>query len=319
MTNNQQTQGSLIRRMNTWIRKKTDQSTRFRSSAWIATLPGLALFGAMVGFVIYNLYRERGTLLAQLTDINPLGIGLSFIAYSGALALAILGWSAIVSRMTNVRGLKRHIKVYCYTNLARRIPGAFWYVLGRAHLYRNDGAGIVSISAASALEMMLIILSGLMSYALSSLGRWPTQWTWGLMAAIGVGLVVIHPRLLQWILSKVKRAHIVEHIRYRDVAFWLAVYTSGWVMGGLTLFSVVWAIQPLDLIQAPGVIACWSLSGAISTLVIFLPSGLGVREATLSMLLLPFAPAPLAVTIALMMRVLITLYEIVWALVAVRI
>ena len=273
----------------------------------------------MIVFVVYNLYREGSMLLTQLTHVNPLGLGLSFVLYSCALALAILGWSAIASRMTNVRDLKRHVKVYCYANLARRIPGFFWYVLGRAHLYRGDGVGIVSISAASAMEMMLIVLSGLMSYALLNLGRWPTQWTWGLILGIGAGLVMIHPRLLQWILSKMKHANIMEHIRYRDVATWLAVYVGVWVLGGLALFSVVCAIQPVDLVQAPGIIASWSLSGAISTLVIFLPAGLGVREAALSMLLLPFIPAPLAVTVALMMRVLLTLYEIVWALVAVRI
>ncbi|MBN1271861.1 MAG: hypothetical protein JXB26_06270 [Candidatus Aminicenantes bacterium] len=309
----------VIHRVNRLIREKVYQATRARPSVWVFTLAGVVLFGAMVAFVIYSLYHEGSVLLAQLTHINLLGIGLSFILYSGALALAILGWSAIAGRLTNVRDLKRHVKVYCYTNLARRIPGFFWYVLGRAHLYRHDGAGIVSISAASAIEMALIVLSGLMSYALLNLGRWPIRWTWGLIVGIGVGLVMMHPRLLQWILSKVKHVNIVEHIRYRDVAIWLAVYISVWVLGGLALFSVVWAIQPLALVQVPGIIACWSLSGAVSTLVVFLPAGLGVREATLSMLLLPFIPAPLAVTVALMMRVLLTLYEIVWALIAIRI
>jgi len=309
----------VIQRVNRLIRERVGQAARGRPSAWAFTLLGLVLFGAMVAFVIYNLYHEGSVLLAQLTRINPLGIGLSFILYSGALALAILGWSAIAGRVTNVRDLKRHVKVYCYANLARRIPGFFWYVLGRAHLYRDDGAGLVSISAASAIEMVLIVLSGLVLYALLNLGRWPMQWTWGLIVGIGLGLAMMHPRLLQWILSRLKHVDVVEHIRYRDVAVWLAVYISVWVLGGLALFSVVWAIQPLDLVRAPGIVACWSLSGAVSTLVVFLPAGLGVREATLSVLLLPFIPAPLAVTVALMMRVLLTLYEIVWALVAIRI
>lgn len=306
----------VIQLVNRFIREKVERVTHIHSSAWIFTLLGVALFSIMVSYVVYNLYREGSALLAQLTHINPLGIGLSFVSYSGALALAILGWSAIASRVTNVRNLKRHVKVYCYANLARRIPGFFWYVLGRAHLYRDDGAGTVSVSAASVIEMVLIVLSGLISYALLNLGRWPTQWTWGLIVGIGLGLAIIHPRLLQWILSKIKYANAVDCIRYRDVAIWLVVYIGVWVMGGLALFSVVWAIQPLKIAQVPGIVAVWSLSGAISTVVIFLPVGLGVREATLSLLLLPFIPAPLSVTVALMMRVLITLYEIMWALIA---
>ena len=309
----------MIQRVRAFLQGKADRAKRARPAMWIFTLLGLALFGTMVAFVIYNLYHEGSTLLTQLTHINPLGIGLSFVLYSCALALAILGWVAIASRRTNVHDWKRHVTVYCYANLARRIPGFLWYVVGRAYLYRRDEVGLIPVSAASALEMVLIVLSGLVSYALLNLGRWPTQWAWGMILGIGAGLVMIHPRLLQWILSKMKHANIMEHIRYRDVATWLAVYVGVWVLGGLALFSVVYAIQPVDLVRAPGIIASWSLSGAISTLVVFLPAGLGVREAALSMLLLPFIPAPLAVTVALMMRVLLTLYEIVWALVAVRI
>jgi hypothetical protein len=206
--------------------------------------------------------------------------------------------------------------VYCYANLARRIPGPFWYVVGRAYLYRREGVGLVPVSAASGLELVLIVLSGLVSYALLSLGRWPTQWAWGLILGLGVGLLMIHPRLLQGILDRMGHVDVMQRIRYRDVAAWLGIYVGVWVLGGLTLFSVVQAIEPIDLSHAPGVVASWSLSGAVSTLVVFLPAGLGVREATLSVLLLPFMPGPLAVTVALMMRVFLTLYEIFWALVA---
>lgn len=303
--------------MNKFVRGKVKQMKNIRFSAWLSALLGLALFSTMIVFVIHSLYSEGSTLLARLTHVNPLGIGLSFVLYSFALALAALGWSAIASRITNVKNLRRHIKVYCYTNLARRIPGFLWYVAGRAYLYRRDGVNLIPISSASAIEMILIILSGLISYLVWGLSYWPAHLSWGLVLGIGVGLVAVHPRVFRWVLGKLGYADTVGYIRYRDVSSWLIIYASIWLLGGLTLLSVIYAIQPVDLTQSPGIIAAWSLSGAVSTLVVFLPAGLGVREATLSVLLLPFIPAPLAVTVALIMRVLLTLYEIVWAIVVI--
>jgi len=300
-----------------FVQGKVEQVKHTSPLVLISTLLGAILFSAMIAFVIRDLYREDSTLFAQLTHANLLSIVLSFVFYSCALALAILGWSLIASRMTNVQDLKRHSKVYCYTNLARRIPGFLWHIAGRVYLYRRDGVDIVPISAASAVEMVLIILSGLISYALWNLGRWPARWRWGLVLGISVGMAMIHPSVLRWVLRKVRRADIMEHIQYRDVSIWLIIYVSVWLLGGLTLLSVIYAIQPVDLGQAPGIIAAWSLSGAVSTLVVFLPAGLGIREATLSVLLLPFIPAPLAVTVALAVRILLTLYEVVWALVVI--
>ena len=91
-----------------------------------------------------------------------------------------------------------------------------------------------------------------------------------------------------------------------------------WVGGGLVLYVAINSLYALSLKDLPAVIGVWALSGLISTVVLVTPVGVGLRELTLSVLLGSLIPAPLAVIVALLMRVGLTLFEIVWGLFALR-
>jgi hypothetical protein len=56
----------------------------------------------------------------------------------------------------------------------------------------------------------------------------------------------------------------------------------------------------------------------VASLIFLSPSGLGIKEITLSLLLALFIPAGLAVVIAILMRLYLTAAEFVWAIAASR-
>lgn len=278
---------------------------------WLFTTALVVVVTISLGLI---LYRNRTLLLNYDWRIRPLPLAASFFLYSVALALAILSWGLIVNRLSGKRSWRRHIRIYCLTNLGQRLPGVFWHVLGRMAMYGEDGVSKRMISVSSGLELVLLIVSGL----IVSLGAWPLgvvteseRWLW-FVAGILLGLVVLHPRLTRPLLSRLGLSQ--ASWAYRNILLWLSIYVAIWILGGVILYTIINVVFPLSPDKLPGVVAAWSTSGVIASLSTFTPSGFGLREISLSVLLAPFMPAGIAVVIAIATRALLTTYEIVWAL-----
>ena len=281
----------------------------------------VVIFALCFSILGYSLYKNWTALAAFQWEINYLQIALSFIIYTFDLALAVLGWSLIVNKLAGFSDFRKNLKIYCYSNIASRLPGTVWYIIGRAYLYEQQGIAKSVISIGSLLEMVLIILSGVFTYFLFlpflspiSALRNPLP----LVAILLLGLLLIHPATLRAILRRFARAKAPYGLRYRDTLAWLGIYIVVWIVGGLVLYSAVNVFYPLSLAQLPGVIGAWALSGVAASLVFLSPSGLGIRELTLSFFLSHYIPTPLAIVAALGVRVGLTVYEALWAVVALK-
>ena len=308
----------MIAALLTKLRNKTGLLSRWKKLQVAVPAVIFALCFSVLG---YSLYKNWTALAAFQWKINYFQMALSFIFYTFDLTLAVLGWSLIVSKLAGFSNLRKNLKIYCYSNMARRLPGTVWYIIGRAYLYEQQGIAKSVISIGSLLEMVLIILSGIFAYFLFlpflspiSALRNPLP----LIAILLLGLLLTHPAILRAILQRFAQAKAPDNLRYRDTLAWLGIYIVVWVVGGLVLYSAVNVFYPLPLTQLPGVIGAWTLSGVAASLVFLIPSGLGIRELTLSFLLSHYIPTPLAIMVALGMRVGLTVYEAFWAAVALK-
>lgn len=278
---------------------------------WLFTAGLVLIVSASLGLI---LYRNRTLLLTYDWRIRPIPLVASFFLYSVALSLAILGWGLIINRLSGRRSWLRHIRIYCLTNLGQRLPGVFWHILGRMAMYQEDGVSKRMVSIGSGLELVLLIVSGL----IVSLGAWPLgvvseteRWLW-FLAGILIGLILLHPRLARPLLSRLGLSQ--TSWAYRHIVLWLLLYVVIWILGGVILYCIINIVYPLAPDKLPGVVAAWSTSGVIASLSTFTPSGFGLREISLSVLLAPFMPSGIAVVIAIATRALLTAYEIIWAL-----
>jgi hypothetical protein len=308
----------VIMALLTKLRNKAEFIVRWKKLRIAVPVLIFALCFSILG---YGLYKNWTALAAFQWKINYLQMALSFIIYTFDLTLAVLGWSLIVSKLAGFSNFRKNLKIYCYSNIASRLPGTVWYIVGRAYLYEQQGIAKSVISIGSLLEMVLIILSGILTYFLFlpflspvSALRNPLP----LIAVLLLGLLLTHPVTLRAILKRFARTKAPYGLRYQDTLVWLGIYVIVWTVGGLVLYSAINVFYPLPLTQLPGVIGAWTLSGVAASLVFLIPSGLGIRELTLSFLLSYYIPAPLAIVVALGMRVGLTTYEAFWAVVALK-
>lgn len=243
----------------------------------------------------------------------------SFLVFSVDLFLVALVWASIMDSMGEGVGIRKHIRYYFVTNAAKRLPGRIWHVAGRAFFYKKEGISVVLTSLASALELTILTLSGVLVTLVFGISI-VSEYTFGLASLAAVlimGAVLVHPRVLNQILSRIGTREQVQ-FSYKNLAIWISAYSIAWMLGGITLFAVGNSVGTIEPEHIPYVIGSWSLVGVLSTALFFLPTNLGLTEVGLTLLLSNIIPAPVAVVVALAARLLITAYEILWAALASR-
>jgi hypothetical protein len=177
------------------------------------------------------------------------------------------------------------------------------------------------VVAVSGLELIFMLIARILVTLLALPLMAPTDLSRPglLLGGLLLGLLLVHPVTLRFLLGRLKAGgETIPGVRYRDSALLVGLYAVVWALGGMILFAITKAVYPLPWDTFPGILGAWSLSGVIASISTFTPSGFGLREITLSILLTPFMPAGMSVVIALVTRVFLSLCELVWALGASR-
>jgi hypothetical protein len=187
----------------------------------------------------------------------------------------------------------------------------FGHIAGRLLLYDERTTKTI-ISIASALELSLIALAGI---TIGGVFRPKSilylDW-WVGVPALLIGLIIIHPRVLKPLLSFLKVQGSYE-LRYIQTINWLFIYFLIWMIGGVVLYLMTISFYPLNLSVLPNIIGAWCLSGSVAILMVFLPVGLGLRELTLGLLLSSILPPGISAVIAILSRIIFTIFEIILA------
>lgn len=271
-----------------------------------------------VGYLGRTLARNWSELVAYNWQIDY-GLAVpAFGCYSLALGSAVLGWTLIVRRLAPSTGLRKHLKYYTYANLLKHLPAPLLDVLGRAYLYEQEGVGKSTTVMVSLLEWGVLVSSGFVVYLLTSpFLPLPPVWRtpWIPLSLLVIGAVLFRPKTLRTVLRQVGQEDLLVSFNYGDLLGWLAVYSVVWIVGGVVLHLGINSIHQLPWHLLPAVVGIWVISGLVPTLMLVTPAGLGLKEVTLSLLLGYLIPPPVAVIVALLMRVALILFEIVWGLI----
>jgi glycosyltransferase 2 family protein len=260
------------------------------------------------------------TLTEYDWQIQPIWLGYALLFLAVDLFLGSYAWHMLVSRLTTHNDLQHNIKSWHYANLARRVPGTIWYIASRALLYEKRGLNKRTTSLLSGLELVIILFSGIATFILT-LPFWvmPDEVTtqinqsWLFLIIVPICFLLVHPTVLNKIWSKVSEAPPAK-LLWRDTGRWLIVYLVVWFFGGCVLFSVINLFQPLPWSQLIPVTGMWIIASVVSLAGTLAFSGMGLREISLTLLLAQVVPLPVALIIAIVLRLLWLLGELVAAL-----
>lgn len=239
--------------------------------------------------------------------------------------LSLYVWHLLVSRLAHFGNLRLNIKFVLQSNLARRLPGTVWYVASRAVLYQDEGISKTTTSLLSALEVAMYIVSGTV-VTLMTLPLWLVSdelnlelgRLWLLVLVLPVSLILVHPRILKWIWSRLNRRQSTLTLHWGDTILWLILFMGTWVLGGAVLFSIINVFQTAPMAEFITITGMWAAAGTISLIGFVTISFFSLREASLVILLSQLVPLPIALIIAVVVRLLWLSGELLASLLAFR-
>jgi hypothetical protein len=268
------------------------------------------------GILAYLVYQQRDALLNYDWDIRFSPFVFSFIIFSLALLLVVVIWASMMNDLAAKISFWQHFQYFSIANLTKRIPGTVWYVASRAQFYKDQGIARRQTALASGVEMAVSMIASIivsLIFGLSIIARYNVSY-WVLILGLLGSISILHPKVLNWIM---RRIGIGEHVfRHRHLLKWIAGYILAWILGGLILFGIASAFWDLPISSVGFVIGSWSLVGVLSNIILFAPTNLGLTEVGLSLLLSNIMPSSVAVLASIASRILILVYEIVWALIS---
>lgn len=236
----------------------------------------------------------------EIKNLGQIDFSLVFfliILYLLSALIQLINWIIILRQ--NIHHFFDDFKIFSQTFLLQRLPGGFWQWLGRIQLY-NAKKDISSEKIVSSIvvERVSLISTGFVIY-LFILNSWLGS----------LGLIVTLVIFSVWPKKK--------NYKNKSALFFplihLVSYIVCWIFGGLILWNVAKIVVSSNSFSLLNAISVWSITGTIGLIFFFIPGSLGIRELSLSSLLIPTFSFSESILVSLIIRLLFLVSDIIFA------
>ena len=277
----------------------------------IALLLSVGYLVAVLGFGLKDLHSLAWGLYVRAIVV---GLGL----YPLSLIAQAVAWSLSLGALRQQPSVLDwgDIRIYAWSHLLKRLPGGFWYVAERVAAYREDGVHPSVPILASIVEWLLLLLTaggaylgfGLLAKGSDLIGALIAVFIAG-VSGWAVGQAVTARGWLSGAPSPTRRSRSL----LRGLTYFVAaeLYLFAFGIGGVILMGFVTADGGTAFTGAQA-ITVWALVAGIGTVIGLLPAGVGVRDATLAVILTGYLSPPVAVIVAVLLRLLFVAGDLIW-------
>lgn len=299
--------------------------TRLRDPRW--QYVRVVAFIVLIAFIAFAVLRRLSSNYAQLEGRAFIGgwygVGATVLFSVAVLVSGVLWRSTVQACSRQPIPLASAVRAQVAAWLLKYVPGQVGAFAWKAawgprvgisktqatvaFVYENLFLGVTST-----LPVIPILLIGLGSSSTGSLG-------WYLVAgvAVAVGFIFLsYAPLLRRLIEmaiRVTRRKIdpttVSYIGLGDALRLQLLYTLPRIVNGLGFVVLVAAVRPVSFGDAVVLIAAYTLAGILGILAFFVPSGIGVREAVIVIILSAMMPTDVALMLAINARIYATISD----------
>lgn len=243
--------------------------------------------------------------------------------------LNAFSWHMITRALGSKISFHENFKLWMYSNATRFLPGSVWQYMGRVYLFSKAGESKLLATTALLIESLLNILVAMVAVGLVVL-------FWGRSVVEGVSfgqnslwiilfscIILVIPFVVlgqKKLLNKVllllqkvsKRKLAVEHVNLplRSLPILVGIFFLHFFLAGTILFLLARGISPLPFSLLPVFAGIYGAAFFLGYVAFFIPSGLGIQEASLAGLMSFYMPLPLAVIVSVLFRLVLLLSEL---------
>jgi uncharacterized membrane protein YbhN (UPF0104 family) len=289
---------------------------RILQNRWFRIVSQILIVSLSIIYLVWN-YRDAGELLSK-TRIDYGIIFIALILTLGAVFLGAIGWGFTLFAFDPKAAWKESLRTHLLSNLAKYIPGYAWQLVGKAYLTNKQGTPGVIVGIAMVAELAQLVLLGLGLSLAFIPPELVDQWLGfvhqlGLLIIrlTGIAILIAVPFLLYLIINRLPRTPAGFKIQFRMLLLASFSILIGWVLFGISFWMIARAIYPIPLGSLPGFMFTLAASIIIGLAIVIVPGSIGVRESIMVYLLSALSIlSPIAVMIAIISRIVVTISEI---------
>jgi uncharacterized membrane protein YbhN (UPF0104 family) len=272
-------------------------------------LAGIVIGVAGLAFVVARVVRDRDEIADALAAASPGGLIVAFVAGLAAMTLLGANWLAILRAGGAHAPWRRGLGWFFVGQLGKYVPGGIWPIVGQAELAARDGVPRSTAYRSTALSMVATLLGAAAVAALAGLVAPSGARLIPALLALGVTVVLIGLAFapLRRVLHRLADRVTTRELRLPEGAWFAGIvarYLPMWALFAVMTIGSAHALgASLDAELVLTLIYAACLSWMAGFVIVGLPGGLGVREAVLISLLTGPLGAGVAVSTALISRI----------------
>lgn len=243
-----------------------------------------------------------------------------------ASAFAVLGmlaslqvWRELLAGLGSPLRLRPSAHIFFVSQLGKYVPGSLWSIVAQMEMGREHQ---VPRRSAAVLGVLALVISGVAGITVAvALMPWVgtdlRHRFWWLALVLPLLYVAIHPRLLDRVLNRLlrlaRRDPLPTAIGWSSLLKATAWQCLTWLLLGLQVWFVAIGLDgdPVETL-APAIVG-YALAYTLGMAAFFLPAGAGVRDAVLVLALAGTMSTSAALVVALIVRCLATLVDLLLA------
>ena len=288
------------------------------SLARISSLIGVAIGIAGVAFVVRTLVSKWDEVSDAFSQVDAINLLLSLIL--GLAAMTSIGWiwvTMIVARSHNVRH-RNAMSWYFTGQLGKYVPGGIWPIVGRAELAVRNGIPRLDAYASTGLSLVTTYAAAVVTIGI---GAAATTGHRLIAILIAIGLIVTYVAFAQPSLRAVL-IRVASRISSsassltdpKRLARLTVLHIPAWIL--MSLSTSVTATAFGANIGIADMLFITTTSWLAGFVVVGVPGGIGVREAVFTSLAGGIIGTPMAISLALMSRVVFIAVDLSGALIS---
>ncbi len=279
------------------------------SRSRLVNLIGIAIGVAGIAFVTSRVIRDREAIADAMSsaEIGWLVVG----AVAGLIAMALIGvnWLLILRHAGAAAPWRRGLSWFFVGQLGKYVPGGIWPIVGQAELAHRGATARGAAYSSTAMSMVATFLGAASVAAITGLmtpsdHRVMSLATAALLVVLFVAIASPHARRML--------GHLAQRVTSRELRLpdprWFALVVARhlpvWVaFAGMNIFAVVALGVDLDGPLVVELIFVTCISWMAGFVVVGVPGGIGVRETLFISMTTDLLGADIAVSVAVLSRV----------------
>ena len=290
-----------------------------RTPPWLWRALRVAFVVLAVSLLAAALVDQWGSVRAGWHQLPVSGLCLAAAAVLLGLFFSAMAWRALLADLGQHVPVRGAVRVFFVGQLGKYLPGSVWPVVAQMQLGRAQGLSRRPVGNVAPLVMVLNVGIGLLVAVvlLPFTSPHALRSYWWAVALLPLGLALLHPRVLNPVVSKAFRLAHREPLEAPLTLRGIAVATGWtllmWAAYGAQVWVLAVGLHAKGAASLPALATgAFALAWTAGFVAIIFPAGAGIREAVLIVALGSVLHNAELVALAAVSRLLMTAGDLVW-------